>query len=210
MLAWLMRRHGMNVAAHLPGATNATPYCTPTPASDGAGKPEATCEPAAGSPGRDRRRRDLGRHLTGTDRPGRLSPPREHAALRDSGRAAGTGAPTAAEPSKYAPSKAADPIRQLLGGSVAAPSSRNVPSPRQQWEWQRRARCRNLDPEVFFEAEHEGRGTRIRRERVAKRICLDCPVQRECRTHALSLGERYGVWGGTSERDRRLQKPKFE
>ncbi|MFE5700546.1 WhiB family transcriptional regulator [Rhodococcus koreensis] len=71
------------------------------------------------------------------------------------------------------------------------------------WDWQREARCRNLDADVFFSCEGEGRQARIRRERVAKQICDACPVRRDCRDHALSVGERYGVWGGTSEGDRR-------
>ncbi|MGW4340299.1 WhiB family transcriptional regulator [Rhodococcus koreensis] len=71
------------------------------------------------------------------------------------------------------------------------------------WDWQREALCRNLDTDVFFSCEDEDRGARIRRERVAKQLCDACPVRRDCRDHALSVGERYGVWGGTSEADRR-------
>jgi WhiB family redox-sensing transcriptional regulator len=37
---------------------------------------------------------------------------------------------------------------------------------------------------------------------VAKSLCGTCPVQPECRQHALSVGEPYGVWGGTTESER--------
>ena len=40
------------------------------------------------------------------------------------------------------------------------------------------------------------------REARAKAICARCPVIGECATYALVAGERHGVWGGLSERDR--------
>jgi hypothetical protein len=42
--------------------------------------------------------------------------------------------------------------------------------------------------------------------REAKRICADCPVRIECLNYALRRDERYGVWGGMSERERRRLK----
>ncbi|HEY1331348.1 MAG TPA: WhiB family transcriptional regulator [Actinomycetota bacterium] len=65
--------------------------------------------------------------------------------------------------------------------------------------WQERARCREHDPEVFFP---EKGGS----SREAKRICADCPVRIECLNYALRRDERYGVWGGMSERERRRLK----
>ncbi|MFD9668910.1 WhiB family transcriptional regulator [Rhodococcus sp. NPDC059968] len=58
-------------------------------------------------------------------------------------------------------------------------------------------------PIPVLRPEDEPKGPRVRREREAKRICSQCPVVDQCRTYALSAGERYGVWGGTSEDDRR-------
>ena len=69
------------------------------------------------------------------------------------------------------------------------------------------ARCRDTGAELFFARDGEGRGARIRRERQAKAVCATCPVQRECHTHAITVGEPYGVWGGTSEADRRWRDP---
>jgi WhiB family redox-sensing transcriptional regulator len=66
----------------------------------------------------------------------------------------------------------------------------------------RHVRCRDVNPELFFSPESE-RGVRKRaREMVAKSLCGTCPVQPECRQHALSVGEPYGVWGGTTESER--------
>jgi WhiB family redox-sensing transcriptional regulator len=70
------------------------------------------------------------------------------------------------------------------------------------WDWQSQAACRDVNPELFFSPESE-RGVRKRaREMVAKSLCGTCPVQPECRQHALSVGEPYGVWGGTTEAER--------
>ncbi|MEU2005712.1 WhiB family transcriptional regulator [Rhodococcus sp. NPDC019627] len=82
-------------------------------------------------------------------------------------------------------------------------SIRHLQPRAEHWDWQLHGLCRGLDPDVFFSREGEGRGGRARRERAAKDICDQCPVERACRDHALSVGERYGVWGGTSEGDRR-------
>lgn len=60
-----------------------------------------------------------------------------------------------------------------------------------------------MDPELFFPQDLKDRGARIRRERAAKEICVACPVVQECRNHALTSGEDHGIWGGTSERERR-------
>ncbi|WAM19087.1 WhiB family transcriptional regulator [Rhodococcus sp. JS3073] len=69
------------------------------------------------------------------------------------------------------------------------------------------ARCRYTGAELFFAHDDEGRGARIRRERQAKAVCATCPVQRECHTPAITVGEPYGVWGGTSEADQRWHDP---
>ncbi|GAA0959322.1 WhiB family transcriptional regulator [Kribbella koreensis] len=70
------------------------------------------------------------------------------------------------------------------------------------WDWQSQSACRDVNPELFFSPESE-RGVRKRaREMVAKSLCGTCPVQPECRQHAISVGEPYGVWGGTTESER--------
>ncbi len=56
--------------------------------------------------------------------------------------------------------------------------------------------CAQTDPELFFP--EKGGSTRP-----AKAVCAGCPVRAQCLEHALAHDERYGVWGGTSERERR-------
>ena len=62
--------------------------------------------------------------------------------------------------------------------------------------WQDLALCAQTDPEAFFP--EKGASTRE-----AKRICARCEVQADCLRDALSTGERFGVRGGLSERERR-------
>ncbi len=63
-------------------------------------------------------------------------------------------------------------------------------------EWQERALCAQTDPEAFFP--EKGGSTRE-----AKRICAGCEVKAECLEYALTQDERFGIWGGLSERERR-------
>ncbi len=67
--------------------------------------------------------------------------------------------------------------------------------------WQERALCAQTDPEAFFP--EKGGSTRE-----AKRVCLSCDVRVECLDYALSQDERFGIWGGLSERERRRLKRK--
>lgn len=63
-------------------------------------------------------------------------------------------------------------------------------------DWQERALCAQTDPEAFFP--EKGGSTRE-----AKRICSGCDVRAECLEYALAHDERFGIWGGLSERERR-------
>lgn len=64
-------------------------------------------------------------------------------------------------------------------------------------EWVQDAACRDADPDVFMPS--KGAHTEAT---AAKAICGRCPVIEECATWALDNGERFGIWGGLSERDR--------
>lgn len=64
--------------------------------------------------------------------------------------------------------------------------------------WMDYAACAYVDPALFFPEKGDGRSYRL-----AKAICLGCPVVRECGEYALGNNERFGVWAATSERDRR-------
>lgn len=70
------------------------------------------------------------------------------------------------------------------------------------WDWQMQGGCRGLDSSFFFHPEGERGHARLQRERRAKQICASCPVIQQCRSHALSVDEVYGIWGGLSEHDR--------
>ena len=62
--------------------------------------------------------------------------------------------------------------------------------------WQDQALCAQTDPEAFFP--EKGGSTRD-----AKRICTGCSVRAQCLEYALDNDERFGIWGGLSERERR-------
>lgn len=71
---------------------------------------------------------------------------------------------------------------------------------RPQDGWRALAACRGLDTDLFYP---EGRGRTLReRERIAKQICAECPVIRECRQAATEEHEHYGIWGGLTESER--------
>jgi WhiB family redox-sensing transcriptional regulator len=83
-----------------------------------------------------------------------------------------------------------------------------LPAPRaDDWEWQLKAACRDVDSATFFHPENERGPSRARRERAAKQVCAGCPVARSCLSWALRTREPYGVWGGksTEERDRLIR-----
>lgn len=65
--------------------------------------------------------------------------------------------------------------------------------------WQERALCAQTDPEAFFP--EKGGSTRE-----AKKVCSGCEVRVECLEYALENDERFGIWGGLSERERRKLK----
>lgn len=70
------------------------------------------------------------------------------------------------------------------------------------WEWQIDGSCRTADPTLFFHPEGERGPARRDRDAAAQAICAGCPVLQECRRHALTVREPYGVWGGLTEDDR--------
>ena len=63
-------------------------------------------------------------------------------------------------------------------------------------DWMSEGNCRFEPPSTFFPSDGVG-------VEVAKRVCEDCPVQEQCLEYALTNRIDHGVWGGTSERQRR-------
>ncbi|WP_081631453.1 WhiB family transcriptional regulator [Nocardia sp. 348MFTsu5.1] len=74
----------------------------------------------------------------------------------------------------------------------------------EEWDWQRQARCRGNDSAIFFPPNGSRGKAREELEARAKGICRQCPVRNPCRDHALASGEPYGVWGGTTAKERAL------
>lgn len=64
--------------------------------------------------------------------------------------------------------------------------------------WMIQGRCAEVDTELFFPEKGDSASAEY-----ARRICMQCEVKAECLEYALDNNERYGIWGGTNERDRR-------
>jgi len=62
--------------------------------------------------------------------------------------------------------------------------------------WQHQANCMGVDPDLFFP--ERGASTRE-----AKEVCRGCVVREDCLEYALANSEKFGIWGGLSERERR-------
>ena len=62
--------------------------------------------------------------------------------------------------------------------------------------WQDYSNCRGADADLFFPE----RGASTRK---AKAICNACQVKVECLEFAIQQSEKFGIWGGLSERERR-------
>lgn len=91
--------------------------------------------------------------------------------------------------------------KDALLTEVIVPLAQVVVHPEDAGEagWQDQALCAQTDPEAFFP--EKGGSTRE-----AKRVCRSCEVQAECLEYALENDERFGIWGGLSERERRKVK----
>jgi WhiB family redox-sensing transcriptional regulator len=62
--------------------------------------------------------------------------------------------------------------------------------------WQDRAACFGIEPDLFFPVSEDVAGP-------ALAFCCSCRIREECLAWALKNGERYGVWGGLTEQQRR-------
>ena len=78
---------------------------------------------------------------------------------------------------------------ETVGRMLAVPVSDERP-------WVVFAACRDVDPDIFFPASRKDVDQ-------ALAICASCPVCSECLDYAIETGERFGVWGGLTEKERR-------
>ena len=67
--------------------------------------------------------------------------------------------------------------------------------------WRGSAACRSVEPDLFFPIGTTG--TALHHIAAAKAVCATCPVTSECLDFALETNQDSGVWGGTSEEERR-------
>ncbi len=89
-----------------------------------------------------------------------------------------------------------DPVRLGQPTELGMPGVRGNADDDDALAWQSDALCAQTDPEAFFP--EKGGSTRD-----AKKICTGCEVRAQCLEYALANDERFGIWGGLSERERR-------
>jgi WhiB family redox-sensing transcriptional regulator len=68
--------------------------------------------------------------------------------------------------------------------------------------WRHEASCRSVDPDLFFPVGTTGMA--LEQIESAKEVCTLCPVNRQCLEYALTTNQDSGIWGGTSEDERRV------
>ena len=68
-------------------------------------------------------------------------------------------------------------------------------------DWRGRAACRDTDPDLFFPI--GSTGPAIEQIDAARTVCMQCEARRACLEFALTTNQESGIWGGTSEEERR-------
>jgi WhiB family redox-sensing transcriptional regulator len=76
-----------------------------------------------------------------------------------------------------------------------------------EYGWRSEALCRDTDPELFFPIGTTG-GALLQIEQ-AQSVCHQCPVQADCLDFALTTNQDSGIWGGTSEEERRILRREY-
>jgi WhiB family redox-sensing transcriptional regulator len=76
-----------------------------------------------------------------------------------------------------------------------------------EYGWRSEALCRDTDPELFFPIGTTGAAL-VQIEH-ARAVCRQCPVQSDCLDFALSTNQDSGIWGGTSEEERRVLRREY-
>lgn len=70
--------------------------------------------------------------------------------------------------------------------------------------WRERAACLHEDPELFFPIGNSG--PTLAQIHAAKAVCRRCPVVQQCLDWAVEVGHVEGIWGGTTESERRAMR----
>lgn len=74
-------------------------------------------------------------------------------------------------------------------------------------EWRRHAACRDTDPDLFFPVGTTGPA--IEQIENAKAVCGECDAKADCLEYALATNQDSGIWGGTSEEERRQLRKQY-
>jgi WhiB family transcriptional regulator, redox-sensing transcriptional regulator len=74
-------------------------------------------------------------------------------------------------------------------------------------DWRNQASCRHTDPDLFFPVGTTGPA--IEQIEAAKAVCMACPAQEPCLEFALTTNQDSGIWGGTSEEERRKLRKQY-
>jgi WhiB family redox-sensing transcriptional regulator len=67
--------------------------------------------------------------------------------------------------------------------------------------WRQYSACRDTDPDLFFPVGTTGPA--IEQIEAAKAVCMECESRQPCLEFALTTNQDSGIWGGTSEEERR-------
>ena len=84
---------------------------------------------------------------------------------------------------------------------MALASTRTLQLTIERDDWRDVALCRDTDPDLFFPVGTTGPA--LEQIATAKAVCKECPVQEPCLEFALMTNQDSGIWGGTSEEERR-------
>lgn len=87
---------------------------------------------------------------------------------------------------------------------MALTTPRTIPLTLERDGWRKHASCRDTDPNLFFPVGTTGPA--LDQIANAKSVCRTCEVQGLCLEYAISTNQDSGVWGGTSEEERRQMR----
>lgn len=90
--------------------------------------------------------------------------------------------------------------RACKGGAGETLRFAFVPAP--DPDWREESACYGMDQRLFFGTPGEDKGNEAGRIAEAKAVCAGCPVVEQCRDYAMTIREKYGVWGGLTGGER--------
>ena len=102
---------------------------------------------------------------------------------------------------------ARDPDTRRGGTSWPSPRHRTLQLTIERDDWRDVALCRDTDPDLFFPVGTTGPA--IEQIENAKAVCRQCEAQAPCLEYALTTNQDSGVWGGTSEEERRQLRKQY-